>query len=191
MAKLPAFDEWKRPWTAGEVDEEKLARLVYNLKVDVEKRDDKIAAKDEELNTLTSELDTVKASKASPDPEVQEELKALRTENRELKKNSDVTRPQDQKKIDRLEVALTLGLSAADAKRLVGETREELEEDAKVFAKDHGIELAGENEQEQEPERPKPTRAPLSTLRVSTESKGQTVGSNPAAARTTIDSIPL
>lgn len=195
MGKLPDFDNWKRPWTEGEINEERLARLVYNLKLDVQERDEKIEEKAVELTTLTSELDTVKASKASPDPEVQDELKALRAENRTLKAGSDAPRPQDQLQIDRLEVALELGLSKADAKRLVGSSREELLEDAKVFAADHGIEIAGDDDGDELGQGGStgafPSQRPRSALKTTFERSGAVITTNPSSAIKTLDNVPL
>lgn len=146
MPKLPAFEDWRRPWTEGEIDEEKAAKLVYNLKLEVEKKDDKLTEKDAEIATLTSDLDTAKASKSGTDEDAQNEIKTLQAKVRDLEKTSGKARPEDQRTIDRLTVALKLGLSEADSKRLVGDTLEEIEADAKVFAAEHGIELPGSDD---------------------------------------------
>lgn len=148
---MPEFKEWTRPWKDGEVDEEQAARLIYNLKVDLEKAATKhaevITAKDAEIEAKQVELDSALAGKAGTDAEAQTEIKDLRKQVRELTEQTGKTRPEDQAKIDRLTVAHTLGLSLADSARLVGDNYDELLEDGKVFAKDHGIDVDGDEDE--------------------------------------------
>ena len=126
MPQLPEFDDWKRPWNPGELDEEKIARLVYNARKGEQDAKEKVAAHEATIAQLNSDLDAEKARKSEADPEVQEQLKALLKENRELKAKGDAPRPQDQLAIDKLDVALELGLTKSQSARLVGATRDEL-----------------------------------------------------------------
>jgi len=143
---LGSFEEWKWPWEKGEVDEEKAARLIYNARSAEEAAEAKVKERDEKIATLTSQLDDEKARKSGTDEEAQQELKDLRKENRELKEAGGKPRPEDQAEIDKLSVGLELGLSLRDAKRLVGKDRDEILEDGKAFAREHGIELDDEDD---------------------------------------------
>ena len=109
MAKLPEFEKWTPPWTAGAIDEAVAARLVYNLKADLEKAATKLTevttAKDAEIEAKQVELDAAVAGKAGTDAEAQGEIKDLRKQVRELTEQTGKTRPEDQNKIDRLTVA--------------------------------------------------------------------------------------
>ena len=144
MPQLPEFDDWKRPWNPGELDEDKIARLVYNARKGEQDAKEKVAAHEATITQLNSDLDAEKARKSEADPEVQEQLKALLKENRELKAKGDSPRPQDQLAIDKLDVALELGLTKSQSARLVGTTRDELLADGKVLAADLGIALPGD-----------------------------------------------
>jgi hypothetical protein len=141
------YEDWRLPeWlTNGEdIDPDRVGRLIFNARKEEEKLKGQISDKDTEITQLKSDVADAKASKAGTDEDAQNELKTLRKKVTELEGAGSKARPQDQKRIDQLEVALSLGLSAADSKRLVGETREEIEADAKTFAKDHGIEVPGD-----------------------------------------------
>ena len=70
------------------------------------------------------------------------EVEKLRKENAQLK--SDLA--ASASKADRLEVALAKGLTAAQAKRLVGSTREELESDADEILETFGGKPSGKDD---------------------------------------------
>ena len=44
MPQLPEFDDWKRPWNPGELDEEKIARLVYHARTGERDAKEQVAA---------------------------------------------------------------------------------------------------------------------------------------------------
>lgn len=174
MGKLPeSFDDWKWPWEKGEVDEEKAARLIFNARRAEETATDKAHAAEEKVSTVTAELDAEKARKSGTDEDGQQQIQNLTKQVRELEaaktKLETEGRPEDKLEIDRHAVALELGLSARDAKRLVGKNREELEADAKAFAKEHGIDLGDEDDDDDDalgddPDGSKPpVRTPLRT----------------------------
>lgn len=189
MAKLPEFEKWTPPWTAGAIDEAVAARLVYNLKADLEKAATKLTevttAKDAEIEAKQVELDSALAGKAGTDAEAQNEIKELRKQVRELTEQTSKTRPEDQKVIDRLKVAHELGLTLADSARLVGETYDEIKADGIVFAKDHGIEI-DDGDGEQEPAG-QPSWGVPPELRSGTEGRRRTtVVSDPAKAKASL-----
>lgn len=178
MAKLPAYEAWTRPWADGEFDEDRAAKLIYNALRKAEQADDKLATKlsekDDEIARLNSEVDDVKASKSGSDEETKEELKALRTQVRELTAKAGESRPEDQKTISQLKVALELGLPPKDAARLQGDSYEDILEDGKVFAQDHGIELPGSEDDEdggQENPATPPSQRPVQNLKTHLKGK--------------------
>jgi hypothetical protein len=143
------YEDWRLPeWLTdgSEIDPDKVGKLIFNARKEEERLKGQLSEKDTEITTLKGDLDDAKAAKSGTDAEAQDELKTLRKKVTELEGASGKARPEDQRRIDQLEVALNLGLSAADSRRLVGETREEIEADAKVFAKDHGIEVGGDDD---------------------------------------------
>lgn len=144
MGKLPdRFEDWTPPW--GENDEDcdakEAARLIYNARKGEEKAK---AAKATEVATLQEKLDDALASKAGTDEETQNELKDLRKKARELEEAAKAPRPEDQRRIDQLEVAIEKGLSLAASRRLVGSDREEIEADALVYLRESGKEVEEE-----------------------------------------------
>lgn len=185
---MPEFEKWTRPWKDGEVDEEQAARLIYNLKVDLEKAATKqaeiVTAKDAEIEAKQVELDAAVASKAGTDADAQTELKDLRKQVRELTEQTGKTRPEDQKVIDQLKVAHELGLTLADSARLVGETYDEIKADGIVFAKDHGIDVDDEDEPgDGTPGQPQQTWGVVPNLQTGTTGRQRTQpASNPQAA---------
>lgn len=108
-------DKKKKPWDDGSFDAEKAWKLVEAL------RDDKksLQGQLDELKPLKSKLQELE-DKDKP------ELERLTNTASSEKKRAD----ELQAKLDRLEVALDKGLTSAQAKRLVGSTRDELEKDA-------------------------------------------------------------
>lgn len=197
MGKVPEdFNDWKWPWTEGEIDEEKAARLIWNARRQEEAAHDKAKTLETQVETLTGELDTAKAAKSGLDETGQQRLTELERENRDLKSKDGKSQPQDQKRIWQLETALELGLSKRDASRLVGETQEEIAEDGRQFAKDHNIALAGDDEGgedhegdedggDEDGERRPPIQEPTPASRLRTGLGGakNTVASNPQSAK--------
>lgn len=139
MGKTPNFEDWKWPWKQGEVDEEKAAKMIHRLKVGFEDQQDLVQERDERIAALTDELESAKAAKSGTDAEAQEELKELRKENRTLKNAEAKSLPADEKRLWQYEAALELGLTASQARRLQGDSLDEIKADAKDFAKDLGI----------------------------------------------------
>lgn len=142
MGKLPEkFEDWRLPWKDEEFDADKAARMVFKLKQGFEELQETVSQRDETIATLTADLDTEKARKSGTDEEAQDELKALRKENRELKSSEAKSLPADEKKIWQLTAAVEFGLTEKQALRLQGDDLDAIKADAKDFAKDLGIEI--------------------------------------------------
>lgn len=186
-----SFEEFKWPFDKGEADEEKLAKLIWNARRSEEAALEKARTAGDKVAEVQAELDTTKASKSGTDEEGQQKIKDLTTQVRDLEAAKAAVadgRPEDKLEIDRLTVALDLGLSARDAKRLVGKDKDELTEDAKAFAKEHGLSLAGDEDEEDEDEEDEdednapPVRQPVSNLRTGAGAGRVKVASDTAAA---------
>lgn len=150
MGKLPEkFEDWRLPWKEDEFDSDKAARMVFKLKQGFEELQGTVAERDEQIATLTADLDTAKAAKSGTDEEAQAELKALRKENRTLKEAEAKSLPADEKKIWQLTAAVEFGLTEKQALRLQGDDLDAIKADAKDFAKDLGIELDDDGEGEE------------------------------------------
>lgn len=149
MAKLPdKFEDWTPPWDEDDFDADKAAKLVFNARKATEKAKERSETLESENGELQTKL-TAAESKGSgkDDSEKDKVIASLTKERDDLQKNG---RPEDKSLVERLEVAIEHGLTAADARRLVGKDRDELSEDAADLAKRFGIER-GNDEEGQEP----------------------------------------
>jgi hypothetical protein len=136
---LGSLDSFKAPWESetgqdAELDPVKLKKYLYNLQLDKAKAQDVRDEADEKVKAAEKNLTAAKAEVAKGDPtgkiaELEEKLAAAEAGAKDA-----------GSKVDRLEVALDKGLTARQAARLVGSTKEELEADAAEFAKELGIE---------------------------------------------------
>jgi len=164
---LPAFDEWVRPWKDDEFDAEKAAKLIYDLHSDketlfkqIDESDNKLKEITDERDDLEDEVDTLKATKttkdagaATDDDKIANAVKAAleaagigkpksRKEQRaeaEAAAAKNSKGDDDDLRADRLEIAMEKGLTKAQALRLKGSTREELESDADAYIEEHGL----------------------------------------------------
>ncbi len=140
MPKLAAFEDWTPPW--GEDDEKldpaKIKKLVYNLHKDKETLQDKVTATATERDEFKAKVDEAEQKDLS-------EVEKLKRENEKLKAKADAPKAGDDLEVARLEIALEQGFTKAQAKRLVGKTREELETDAAELAKDLGLKKEDES----------------------------------------------
>lgn len=199
MAKVAeSFGEFKWPWEKGEVDEEKVAKLIWNARRAEEAAEEKAKLSADKVTDLQAKLDAAEAAKSGTDEEGQQKIKDLSAKVRDLEASNTTLstekaklesegRPQDKLENARMSVALELGLSLRDAKRLVGENRDELLEDAKAFAEEHGLELnegdddtddEGGNSNSGKP----PVREPALNLRTGAGAGRVKVASNPTEA---------
>lgn len=158
MAKLAPFDEWERPWKDDEFDAEKAAKLIYNLHKDKERLTTSVTTLKAEKATLQDEYDDLQdtvetsagtatggaqdADQAKIDAAVKAALAAAGVapkSRKEQRKESEAASGGTNLDSVRLEIALDMGLTKAQAKRLVGSTREELEADAEAYIEEHGL----------------------------------------------------
>lgn len=151
MPDLPKkYEDWTPPWKEGEFDADKAGKLIFDLHHD--------KAKLQVSNqTLTTERDDVAGKLSASEAQVAElqdkdlpEIDRLRKENERLR----VVPPKVEKTSGgddvalvtaRFEAAMNYGMTTAQAKRLVGSTPEEIAEDAKTYAQEHGLTENGEN----------------------------------------------
>lgn len=148
MSKLPKFEDWTPPWGDGEFDADKAARLVYNLHVDKEALQGKVAEVETERQALQGKVDEFETKDLS-------EIDRLKRENEKLKTEKPASAGESKETI-RLRVALEKGLTLAQAKRLAGDTEDELSADADAYLQEHG--LTGGN-RDSEDEKPPSARA--------------------------------
>lgn len=157
MAKLPEkFEDWTRPWDKDDFDEEKAARGIFTA---LRKAEQYKTARDEavtERSELESKLAAAEAKiSAKPGEESAKDAKIteLTAKLSELEKNG---RPADRDLLQRLEVAIDHGLTKKDARRLVGDTPEDLAEDAAELAERLGRAKSDDGEQGKDGEQGNP-----------------------------------
>jgi len=133
MAGLPKFEDWKAPWDekGEELDAEKAKRYLYDV---IRDRDDavvkkaKIAQERDELKTKVDEFETKDMTEVQRLQRELEAAKAKPAEDTETKLENA-----------RLKLALEHGLTVKQAKRLSGNTPEELEADVTELLDTLGI----------------------------------------------------
>lgn len=132
--KLTTFDAWTPPWKADEFDADKAAKLIFNLHKDKETLSDRVTV-------LGTEKDEALAKVTAFEEKDLSEAEKLRKENERLKAEKDAGKGKapDDLRADRLEIALEKGLTKAQALRLHGDTREDLEADADAYLEENGI----------------------------------------------------
>jgi hypothetical protein len=142
VAKLPdKIDDWTPPWEkSGKTFDAEVAKgLIFVLMKSEQALKAARAALDAELVTVRGELGDATAklsTKPVDNGEKDAELSTLRATVAKLTKDG---RPEDQSLISRLRVASDHGLTAKDAERLVGDTEDELTEDAIELAERLGV----------------------------------------------------
>lgn len=143
MPKMPKFEEWTPPWGDDDeaLDVAKVKKLIYDLKVDKEGLQDRVAAITTERDTAVQERDNAKRALDDKSREGESETDKLKREVQELKDAAaDAAKAPKTDPVDllKLEVALEKGMTLVQAKRLVGTTKEELEADADELVKSFG-----------------------------------------------------
>jgi hypothetical protein len=155
---LPKFEDWTAPWekdlAEGQDPKEKLdlavlKRLVYGVLGDKER--------------AKAEVETVTATNTELQKKVDEAARAgeteadrLKRENEELRAKAAKADEPDLEKL-RMKVALDKGLTALQAKRLVGTTEEEMTADADELLKSWKPAAPGDGEEEEEGNSPAST----------------------------------
>lgn len=135
MPPVPKFEEYRAPWETeagedAEIDKGKLKKYIHGLLSDK----DGLQAK---VSTLTTERDEAlsKAQEAARQSETDAERQAREAEERKQREEQAKGLELDNA---RLRVALAKGLSETQAKRLVGNTAEELAADADELLREFG-----------------------------------------------------
>lgn len=144
---FPAFADWKSPWEEdeSEIDPEKVKKLVYNLKKSEDESKDKLKAKDDKIAENETALAAYKKAEADAKKANESETQTLQRELAEAKEALEKG-PKESRNELILRVALEKGLTEAQAKRLAGNTLEELQKDADDYLKD--IKKPDEGEEE-------------------------------------------
>jgi hypothetical protein len=159
--KLPKFEDYKAPWEVDlkEGDEptfdfEKGKRYLYNVLSDKEKAQNTLV-------DVTAERDTLKSEKEAAAREGETEVDRLKRERdealAEAKKAKETPEGPTPAEL-RLTVALEKGLTAVQAKRLMGNTKEELEADADELVASFGGAGTGDDDDEDDGPRQRPRR---------------------------------
>lgn len=124
MAHPGKYEDFTAPWGDGEIDVEKVKRLVWNARVAEHEAGEKLATAQAELTKAKQEHETA-------------DQKAAR-EAAELREKAEKSGDQALENA-RLRIALEKKLTLAQAKRLVGTTEAELLADADEYIKEHNI----------------------------------------------------
>lgn len=136
MPKLASFEDWVAPWetatgTDSEIDKPKLRKYLHNLLQDKERLQESVA-------TVTTERDALKKTADEKAREGESDTDKLKRENKELQDKLAAKTSDDDPQVLRLTVALEKGLTASQAKRLVGNTKDELMADADELVQSFG-----------------------------------------------------
>jgi actin-related protein len=143
MPDLPKYEDWKAPWEekGEELDAETAKKLIYNLSKDKENAAKKVAEKDTKIAELTTSNTELQSKVDEHETKNLSEVDRLKRENEQLKKKAEdkPAGPEFDLEKERLRIAVAKRLTESQAKRLVGETREELEADADAYMQEHGL----------------------------------------------------
>lgn len=134
MPPVPKLEEYRAPWETeagedAEIDKGKLKKYIHGLLSDKDRLQTQVT-------TVTGERDKLKTAADEKAREGETETQRLERENQELK--AKLENPAESEEVLRLRVALDKGLTAHQAKRLVGKTEEELAADADELLKEFG-----------------------------------------------------
>lgn len=148
---VPDLSEFRPPWesadgTVNEVDVEKLKKYVHGLTRDKAKAQDAREEALEKIKSLEAEKGELQSKVNSKDPNLAGQLAA---EQDKVKAAEERARKAELSTL-RLEVAFEAGLSPKQAKRVQGETQEEIEADVKDLAETFGIKQGSEEESDEQ-----------------------------------------
>lgn len=159
--ELPKLDEWKAPWEVDadgndipaedqDIDPAKLKKYLHGLLGDK----NRLRGQVDDLTAETEAFQQKLADAKTPEEltRLQEENARLVRERDEAKQKSSTSAEADLRAL-KLEIALDKGLTKRQAARLVGATKEELEEDADALIAEFGGSAKGsQNEGEEDGE---------------------------------------
>lgn len=149
-SKVPSLSEYKFTFVNedGEIEDVEAAKKAFHtLMVDKAKAQDAREDAQAEVATVTAERDELQTKlddKAAPDTKAELE----KANGRADKAEADAKKERDR--ADRLEVAMDKGLTPAQAKRLQGESKEELEADADEILELFGAPKGSDEDDEDE-----------------------------------------
>lgn len=134
IVKPKPLAEFQPPWEAkGEdYDPEKGKAFIHYLMTEAWNAQQATVKVTKDLTTVTEERDTLAGQIDSTKRANETDLEKITRERDEARAEATKAKAPDPEKL-RLEVALEKGLTASQAKRLVGTTKEELASDADVL----------------------------------------------------------
>lgn len=165
MAKIAAdtkFEDWTPPWKEGEIDEDKVARLLFNALQSETSATAELKTVKKENGDLTDANEVFKAaSDESAKNHDDATKKAVAEVTVKLEKERDQARDElatANRTTDLLQVRVKYPkIDEDDIERLKGDDLEGLLEDAGKFAEKHGL-IEGEGEEEEVVEKENPGR---------------------------------
>lgn len=168
MPKLPKFEDWTPPWGEDDdnFDAEKAKKLIYGLTSDKEKAADRVSAANTRTKELETELAETKADLDKAEAKGNEQVVG-ELQTKVAKLTADLK--DANRKVLVQEIADEKGIPLKQAKRLQGETKEEIEADADDFLETFGAKKNESEDEDDEDEdevlstRPKPLRTPDSS----------------------------
>lgn len=143
MAELPKFEDYLAPWEVGDdgkpvpeddqaIDKGRLKKYLYGLLTDKSRLQTTVTEVTTERDTLKSKVDEIARKDESETERLKRELaEAQATANKSTEESAEM-------RALRLEVALEKGLTVVQARRLVGQTKEEMEADADALVESFG-----------------------------------------------------
>ena len=149
---LPKFEDWQAPWEKHdeEFDPEKGKKFLYSL---LEREEKAKAGEAEAVKTrdeAVAQRDALQKQVEDKSREGESEADRLKREKAELEQRlADAEKPKgDPVEVLRLQVALDKGLTLVQSKRLLGSTKEELEQDADELLASFGGKGSGPDDED-------------------------------------------
>ncbi len=182
MTKLAKIEDWKAPWEKdlkdgdeAKIDPDQLKKYLHGLLSDKEKAQERLTEAGTELETFKTAATEAARKGESADAKRDRELAEANARADKAEKAAS--------EVIRLRVALTKGLTESQAKRLQGETEEELSADADDYLKD--LKPAGEAEDDGDDD----DDADEAQLRQTPIKKGVRSGGDPLGQLDTYDPV--
>ncbi len=165
---VPKLADFKAPWESEqgevEIDKPKLRTWIHNLLTDKAKAQDARDAEAEKVKTVEAERDQLKSEVDVKDPDASKKIAKAEKERDDAKAEA----AKANLRADRIEIAVEKGLTPAQASRLIGETKEELEADADKLIEDLGIKPGSKTDEDDEDEEGTVRVSPRSPVRLVT-----------------------
>jgi hypothetical protein len=151
LDKLGSLEEFKAPWESdtgsdAEIDATKLKKYLYNLQSDKAKAEDAAEEAAEKVTKAEQDLKDAKAEVAKGDPTG----KIAELEGKLAEAQTAATKAEQN--LLRVEVATEKGLTVKQAKRLQGETEEELKADADEILEEFGVKATKQDDEDEHDE---------------------------------------